>query len=262
MNGVCAVSYPESSSSRSGLPIRSTTPSPPPQLMQQHCTEMAKIVRAEKTRKKEVEASVAGERFRVLDRAKLRLGFEQTSDDSGFLQRGEIVEALEGKLNANGAIRIRTSRGWVNTQAADGTILLSSSAADLDPQHVPDVAVSEHGLGGVTALAADFARETGAVGERLFDVTQSFVKKAPKECQLKVSQMSVQLFTGDRVHASWMYTTLSNWEYSKSKKTIAFTSKKGSTASGVADTVSLGVASDEIGLAVLDLMVHTPDAPP
>jgi hypothetical protein len=134
--------------------------------------------------------------------------------------------------------------------------------AELAALRGPDIAVSEHGVGGVTALAADFAKETGAVGERLFDVTQSFVKKAPKECQLKVSQMSVQLFTGDRVHASWMYTTLSNWEYSKSKKTIAFTSKKGSTASGVADTVSLGVASDEIGLAVLDLMVHTPDAPP
>jgi hypothetical protein len=84
----------------------------------------------------------------------------------------------------------------------------AASGAVTGNDHAYLLRVSEYGIGGVTALAADFAKETGAVAERLFDVTQSFVKKAPKECQLKVSQMSVQLFAGDRVHATWMYNSL------------------------------------------------------
>jgi hypothetical protein len=34
------------------------------------------------------------------------------------------VQAIEGALNSNAVMRIRTPRGWVNTQGSDGTILL------------------------------------------------------------------------------------------------------------------------------------------
>jgi hypothetical protein len=62
--------------------------------------------------------------YKVLNRTKLRQGFQPTSPNAGFLQVGEIVQVMEGALNSSGVMRIRTSRGWVNTQGSDGTILL------------------------------------------------------------------------------------------------------------------------------------------
>jgi hypothetical protein len=62
--------------------------------------------------------------YRVVLPAKVRVGFEKTSEDAGQLPVGDVVEALEGRPNAAGVLRIRTSRGWANTKAADGTVLL------------------------------------------------------------------------------------------------------------------------------------------
>jgi hypothetical protein len=71
--------------------------------------------------------------YQVLHRARLRQGCQLMSPNAGFLQAGEIVRAMEAVLNNNGVMRIRTPRGWVNTQASDGTVLLvpteSESAA-------------------------------------------------------------------------------------------------------------------------------------
>ena len=84
--------------------------------------------------------------YQVLDRARLRQGFQPTSPDAGFLQAGEIVQAVEWALNDSGVMRIRTARGWVSTQGSDGTILLepmtgteSSSVQQRPPQAVPTV---------------------------------------------------------------------------------------------------------------------------
>jgi hypothetical protein len=62
--------------------------------------------------------------YRVVDRARLRASFEAYSEVVGFYHTDEIVEALEGRLNENGVLRIRTRRGWTNTMGADGTRLL------------------------------------------------------------------------------------------------------------------------------------------
>ena len=58
--------------------------------------------------------------------AKVRSGFEATSDDMGVLKFGEVIDVISGRLNANGAMRVQFSRGWVSTKAGDGTILLEA----------------------------------------------------------------------------------------------------------------------------------------
>jgi hypothetical protein len=43
-------------------------------------------------------------KYRVLDRARLRAGFDAASAEAGFLSRGEVVASLEGRLNAGGVL--------------------------------------------------------------------------------------------------------------------------------------------------------------
>eukprot|EP01051_Picozoa_sp_SAG22_P018181 SAG22_NODE_2988_length_2046_cov_1.242938_1_plen_407_part_10 len=66
----------------------------------------------------------APKQYKVMNAAKLRAGFEQTSEDRGQLFTGEVVDAFEGRLNDSGILRIRTAKGWVSTKAGDGTRLL------------------------------------------------------------------------------------------------------------------------------------------
>ena len=113
-----------------------------------------------------------------------------------------------------------------------------------------------------TALAADFAEELGAVGERVFDVTQSHMKRMPSECQLKVGQMGVQLFAGPEVRASWMYSVLLKYEYNKRVKSLTLfvrsaggqSPRAGASSSSRSERVAFGVADDAVGLAIVSLM--------
>ena len=133
------------------------------------------------------------------------------------------------------------------TQAAE-------NSGDQSPSRAHTLSHSER----MTALTADIAQETGAVGEQMFDVKQTFFKKAPKECQLKVGQMSVQLFAGQDVLASWMYSNLVKWEYSKSLKFLTLVSRQPAQANGSSsprnETVALAVSDNTEGLAIVSLM--------
>eukprot|EP01052_Picozoa_sp_SAG31_P043022 SAG31_NODE_7032_length_1810_cov_1.932788_2_plen_364_part_01 len=66
----------------------------------------------------------ASKQYKVMKAAKLRAGFHQASEDRGQLNPGEVIEALQGKINDQGNLRLRTARGWVSTKASDGTRLL------------------------------------------------------------------------------------------------------------------------------------------
>ena len=70
-------------------------------------------------------AVLAGQRYRLLDLAMLRAGFELASDRLGALEPGEVITALETRLNGDGILRVRCSFGWLSERAADGTALLA-----------------------------------------------------------------------------------------------------------------------------------------
>ena len=70
-------------------------------------------------------AVLAGQRYRLLDLAMLRAGFELTSDTLGALEPGEVITALETRVNGDGILRVRCSFGWLSERAADGTTLLA-----------------------------------------------------------------------------------------------------------------------------------------
>ena len=64
-----------------------------------------------------------------------RAGFAMNSPKAGTLQPGEIIQALEIKLNPNGIERIRFKdrlTGWASTKAGDGTVLLQEVGGDKD----------------------------------------------------------------------------------------------------------------------------------
>ena len=79
-------------------------------------------------------ANELAEQYRVLVTAKMREEFESTSAQAGALSVGEVVDALDGRLNENGIMRIQTERGWVNTKAGDGTRLLKPIFAGLEDE--------------------------------------------------------------------------------------------------------------------------------
>ena len=45
------------------------------------------------------------------------------------LNIGNVVQALETKVNDNGVLRVRIQQGWVSEKAGDGTVLLEKLVA-------------------------------------------------------------------------------------------------------------------------------------
>jgi hypothetical protein len=71
-------------------------------------------------------------KFNVMQRAVLRSGFEMGSAPAGGkpLKIGDVVQALETRLNEKGVLRVRIAQGWISAKAGDGTILLDKVAAE------------------------------------------------------------------------------------------------------------------------------------
>ena len=77
-----------------------------------------------KTLKKHVKYVSAVDAFENR-RDRLRAGFELASDRLGALEPGEVITALETRVNGDGILRVRCSFGWLSERAADGTALLA-----------------------------------------------------------------------------------------------------------------------------------------
>jgi hypothetical protein len=79
-------------------------------------------------RKPRAKAKKAASRvkYRVKQRAVVRSGFEMTSAPAAGkpLKIGDVIEALETKVNAKGVTRVHLEAGWVSEKAGDGTVLL------------------------------------------------------------------------------------------------------------------------------------------
>ena len=64
-------------------------------------------------------------RFTCVKRSALRNGYDQrTSQRTGFVEVGELVEALECRTNESGVVRVRFCRGWLSCTSQKGDALL------------------------------------------------------------------------------------------------------------------------------------------
>jgi hypothetical protein len=97
------------------------------------------------------------QRYVAVQSAVLRQGFERTSYKCGTLEVGDVVEALEVRMNAAGQPRVRTAAGWVSLLAANGSVLLEPAVAAAKPaaaaaQPAPRPAAAQ-GMGAEAALS-------------------------------------------------------------------------------------------------------------
>jgi hypothetical protein len=70
-----------------------------------------------------------GSRMKCMMRAQVRAGSDMTSAAAGELKVGEMIEVLETKLLATGAIRCRFARGWVSVKTGAGATILQPVGA-------------------------------------------------------------------------------------------------------------------------------------
>ena len=74
----------------------------------------------------------AGTMYTVKQRAVVRQGFQANSNPAPGkpMTVGQVVEALETKVNDKGVLRVRFDGGWVSEKAGDGTVLLERAGAN------------------------------------------------------------------------------------------------------------------------------------
>ena len=64
-----------------------------------------------------------------MQRAVVRSAFEMNSKAAGKpLKIGQVITALEAKVNEKGITRVRYEDGWISEKAGDGTVLLEKVA--------------------------------------------------------------------------------------------------------------------------------------
>ena len=93
--------------------------------------------------------------------AKVRSGFEVSSDDMGSIAFGETIDVLDGRLNEQGNMRVQFERGWVSTKAGDGTKLLEPVEAVAQQYRVA--------FSGGVKVRAGFAMASKDLGNVNFD---------------------------------------------------------------------------------------------
>ena len=111
------------------------------------------------------------------------------------------------------------------------------------------MSVAASGIGGVIAEAGMAAALSGQVGEQMFDAKLKGKKKA---LQLKVGQMNVQLFDGQKVLESFLYVTVRSWEYDPKKKIFKLEVQRPGGKQHTCELVLPGGKSD--GKAICELM--------
>jgi hypothetical protein len=76
--------------------------------------------------------TAGGTRYEATLNGLCREGFEMSTKKAGTLKKGETITALEEKKNEKGVTRVRFDngalKGWVSTNAGDGSVLLKKLA--------------------------------------------------------------------------------------------------------------------------------------
>ena len=166
--------------------------------------------------------------YRVKSKAILRAAVETKSEQAGTLKPGQIVEVLQTSVNADGVVRMRCAEGWFSNKPHLVEKIDPSSSFELGANsslgspRTPgspklrrsltrraSVAVTD--VSTVSALQEDLARSLGVAEEKVFEVTQKHIKKAPARVQLKVGGMGVTLFNGPVHLESLLYARVKGW---------------------------------------------------
>ena len=81
---------------------------------------------------KPAAAKSGGTRYKATLNGLCREGFEMSTKKAGTLKKGEVITSLEERKNEKGVTRVRfdngTLKGWVSTNAGDGSVLLEKLA--------------------------------------------------------------------------------------------------------------------------------------
>jgi hypothetical protein len=114
---------------------------------------------------------------------------------------------------------------WYESTQSDASVLPPSdlsvgvSSVNSTPRASPRGGDDlDESIGAAVELAAEVALESGSIAEEMFTVTGAVKgKKKPRELQLKVGQMSLQLFEATSLLDSWRYPDLGGWEFAAEK---------------------------------------------
>ena len=206
--------------------------------------------------------------------------FRTDTEECGNLAVGDIVDALESGSTEH-SIWLKCDRGWfprdtlfvVKLSSQSGRLgsdsptagrsttvtPASSSSSSTVPASAPALRLSAKqakrtdSVRDLNALHSERSAGTGP-SEQVFEVTQSHVKKLRTNMQLKVGGMGLNLFDGERVIQSWLYTDLVSWQFSKLREEL-YISERG----GV--TIRLGtVDGDQIGSLMRDYALQISEA--
>jgi hypothetical protein len=90
--------------------------------------------RAKSPGAKPAAAKSDGTQYKATLNGLCREGFDMSTAKAGTLKKGEVITALEERKNAKGVTRVRfdngTLKGWVSTNAGDGSVLLEKIAGN------------------------------------------------------------------------------------------------------------------------------------
>lgn len=129
-----------------------------------------------------------------------------------------VLEQAAAKKYKHPSVQALQTKAMSLTELAQKTSGSQPASSSIPPAHV---SVAEDGISSVVGLAGQAAAELGDVGEEMFNVTiPSGGKKPPRLCQLKVSQMGIQVFDGPKMINSYLYSKLAGWEFKAGKRML------------------------------------------
>jgi hypothetical protein len=109
-------------------------------------------------------ADGAGVRYKVVNRAFVRVGFELTSQRRGTVEPGEYVVAMTTRTNADQTVRVQFERGWVSMTGPDGSPVLAVVEAAGDGEGNVSAAVRPELLSGLLTGDTTGASDDWAAG--------------------------------------------------------------------------------------------------
>ena len=70
-------------------------------------------------------------------KSQIREGFAMDSKKAGILGKGEVIDAVEERVNEEGTTRVRFSKGWVSMRTAKGEVVLEPVGGTAAPDELP-----------------------------------------------------------------------------------------------------------------------------
>eukprot|EP01052_Picozoa_sp_SAG31_P008354 SAG31_NODE_420_length_15868_cov_11.896823_8_plen_2386_part_00 len=184
--------------------------------------------------------------YRVVSETPLFNNYRTDTAECGVLAVGDVVVATDSGSTER-SIWLKCDQGWfprddvfvtkLSTRVSDAALPIKkltrqrSSVKDLNALH------SERSATDIT--------------ERIFEVSQSHLKKIHTNVQLKVGGMGVHLFDGEKIIQSFLYTDLVSWQFSKLREEVYISERGGMTIRlGTIDGDAIGALMSEYAMKI------------